>query len=138
MIDMFHVSLSHRVQISFVALNQMICKLLNISMKNSCMRSSKILAQISLLKMNPAYAIVCFPPFGCTYSMIKVLLLSFSVGEDAQTTKEDVQTEQKIPKLNLAVDPRFDKFDHWVEFDDFQSGTRCKYLKCRKTVHTFC
>lgn len=78
----------------------------------------------------------------------------FSVGEVSQDEMDQSETDQglvfegaeelsmdhdrQLVRKSIEMAERFDKFDHWVQFDSWQSGTRCKYNKCNKTIHTYC
>lgn len=69
------------------------------------------------------------------------------VGEKTATEIEDDSAEpptkiakqsSESPSNSSETNSRFDLFDHWVLHDDYQSGSRCKYNKCNKTIHTYC
>lgn len=64
--------------------------------------------------------------------------------DQASTSAQPMAQQPVLPKNSgkkrsrVENQFRFDGMNHWVEHDQFQSGSRCKYEKCNKTIHTFC
>lgn len=81
--------------------------------------------------------------FSIHFSISKVFqVFVFLAGEydidEDEIENEDQTMNAKTRKTSVGNEARFDKFDHWVEHDENKSGSRCKYNKCNKTIHTYC